>query len=272
MRTRRSLLAFCSLTILALGLMACSSTEETAEVVHDPAEWQALQDAQQALIGKRQELGTLRTVIDGSASEETAANFADIGEEELGTNAEALNDEVVSMAYDFVGSLVEFINKSINADGEETEIHQQAIRMKSDEDLATGQDFIDRGGEYQRAIDIFQQSLAFDPEYQALHDAIAKANDLRFMSEERFAEVKKKMTQAEVRKLLGALKGTNIQEFPERNVVGWFYRKDNGGAAAVYFKEKRKDDGNWLVYEADYDAIKPKVIGSDGNEEKAADG
>ncbi len=272
MRSRRSLLAFCSLMILALGLMACGSTEETAQVVHDPAEWQALQDAQQALNGKRQELANLRAVIDGSASDEIAAGFAEIAEEEFSVNAEAVNEEVVDMAFDFVGGLVEFINKSINADGEETEIHHLAIRMKSDEDLATGHDFIDRGGEYQRAIDIFQQSLAFDPEYQALHDAIASANDLRFMSEERFAEVKKKMTQAEVRKLLGALKGTNIQEFPNRNVVGWFYRKDNGGAAAVYFKEKRKDDGNWAVYEADYDAIKPKVISSDGSEEGAADG
>lgn len=272
MRTRRSLLALLSLTALVLGLVACGSTEEAEQVIHDPAEWQALQDAQQALNAKRQELSELRTYLEGDATEEQAAQYAETAQEELESRAESLNDEAIRMTDDFVSQLVDFINKSINADGEETEIHKQAIRMKSDEDLVTGQDFINRGGEYQRAIDIFEQSLLFDPEYQGLHDAIAEAKELRFMSEERFAQVKKKMSQKEVRKLLGPLKGTNIREFPERNAVGWFYRKDDGGAAAVYFKEKKKGDGDWVVYDADYEAVKPQVIGGEGDEGDAAEG
>ena len=85
------------------------------------------------------------------------------------------------------------------------------------------------------------------------------------MTEERFAQVKKKMTRDEVREILGQVMLSNLREYPERGVIGWFYRKEDGGAAAVYFREKRKGDDNWVVYDTNFNAVKQQVI--EGDEE-----
>jgi hypothetical protein len=84
------------------------------------------------------------------------------------------------------------------------------------------------------------------------------------MTQERFAQVKKGMTKDEVRELLGQVMLSNLREFPpakasDRPVEGWFYKKKDGGAAGVYFREKRKGQGDWAVYNVDFDAIKQKV-------------
>ncbi|MEM7515788.1 MAG: hypothetical protein AAF368_02540, partial [Planctomycetota bacterium] len=64
-------------------------------------------------------------------------------------------------------------------------------------------------------------------------------------------------TQAEVRGLLGTVKNTNVREFTEQNRIGWFYRKEDGGAGGVYFREKTEGSDDWIVEISDFDAIKP---------------
>ncbi|MEM1182520.1 MAG: hypothetical protein AAGM22_29505 [Acidobacteriota bacterium] len=65
------------------------------------------------------------------------------------------------------------------------------------------------------------------------------------------------MTQAEVGVLLGTVNNTHVREFTEQNRIGWFYRKEDGGAAGVYFREKEKGSDDWVVEISDFDAIKP---------------
>ena len=137
-----------------------------------------------------------------------------------------------------------------------------ALHLKSDEDMIAAQEWIDKGGDYRRAIDIYNTALRFDPDNEALKEALATAEELRFMSEERFEEAKKGMTEAEVRAVLGQVNLHNIKDFPERKVRAWFYPTAEGGAAAaVWFKEG--NDG-FKVYRVNYQEVKPK-----GEEESA---
>ncbi|MCP4658533.1 MAG: hypothetical protein GY856_24230, partial [bacterium] len=184
--------------------------------------------------------------------------------EELEARITALEEEINTLSDDFNARAAGFLNdQGLVVGGELNSLQRQAIDLKIDEDMVLAQGWIDEGGDYQRAINIYTDALRLDPENQRLKEAIATAEELRHMTKERFDQVKKKMTQDEVRELLGQVKLRNIREYPEDNVVGWWFRKADGGAAAIYFKEKKKGDGEWVVYEADFEALKQQVIGGE---------
>ena len=129
--------------------------------------------------------------------------------------------------------------------------------MKTHEDMIVAQEFIDKGGDYRRAIEIYQTALIADPNNEELQAAIAEAEELRFMNEERFSQVSKNMTEEEVREVLGPVYLQNIKRYEDQGVTAWYYRKQDGGAAGVFFQEKR---GVLKVYKFDFSAVKPQVI------------
>ena len=154
----------------------------------------------------------------------------------------------------FTGQLAGFINSQEIYEGEPlTEIQRAAFDMKDDEDILVAKEYIEKAGNYQKAIDIYTTALLADPTSEKLMAAKAEAEAMRYMTEERFAAAKKGMTRDEVRALLGTPKPTNVREF-EKGVIGWFYPKEEPRTAAgVYFREKK---GVYVVYSADFDAIK----------------
>lgn len=276
---RRALYALGTLTLAALGFAACAPREQV-----DPAAQQAAEDLawlkenKPILDEKRQELQEIREALKADAPEEQEAGAADEeGEppptrEELEGRATALADQIDTLFGEAGAKVVSYINNSdiqINSAGmvtsELTPDQRFVIDVKVDEDMRVAQEYIDKGGDYGRAIEIYQQSLKLDPENQDLAAAVVEAEELRWMTEERFAQVKKGMTQDEVRDLIGPVMLSNVREFPPptpsgQPVEGWFYKKKAGGAAGVYFREKKKGAGDWLVYNIDYDAIKQQVV------------
>lgn len=270
MRSGRKLFALTTLLFLALFSAACSQSDPEADIAAANEEaWTALQQAKQALDGKRQELVDLNGLIAEAASAESDDSEpasgepgADGGEgeavaptaEELAANLETLTGEVDDMTAAFSTQLVGFINDQSITEGQEfTDIQRQAFGMKGDEDILVAMEFIDIGGEYQRAIDILNNSLIPDPTNEALLAAKAKAEELRYMTEERFELVKKGMPKAEVRALLGIPKTTNQREF-DNGVTGWFYPKEEPNTAAGVFFQGEEDELS--VYKTDFNAVK----------------
>jgi hypothetical protein len=125
---------------------------------------------------------------------------------------------------------------------------QAAIRMKSDEDLAVAAEWIERGGDYRRAIEIYETQRRIDPEYAALSAALRRAREMREVTAERFARVERGMTQAQVRSILGPVNLRLVRSFPDRGVETWLYPQDEGGTAAVYFRRGAEDEP-FVVYE-----------------------
>lgn len=269
MRRGRSLFALFSLSVACLGLLACETgpSEEELQAAESAEDWAWLEQTKSELDAKRQELAELQERIanydpdaEGAGEADGAGEGAGEGEaealptlEELTAQAQALGEEIVAKADEFGAKLAQFINdQQIGVDSERTEVQRQAIRMKSDEDIELAKEYIEKGGDYGRAIDIYNQSLIFDPDNEKLLAAKAEAEELRYMTEERLAQVKKGMTQNEVRKLLGTPKGPNIREF-DQGVVGWFYPKEEPHTAAGVFFQKKKDV--LKVYKIDFNAV-----------------
>ncbi len=163
-------------------------------------------------------------------------------------------------ADEFSRHLVAFLNADPPRENEPLTARQaQAIRWKSEEDILLARDYVQRAGDFRRAIDILEAALALDPGYEALREELVLVRAARFVTAERFNQVKPGMGPDDVRGLLGAPNPHNVREYlehgPGRGVIGWFYPKDDhGSAAGVWFS---RETGSPKVYRVDFAAIQP---------------
>lgn len=224
------------------GLLAgCTDSEQTKQQAAAEArktEWTWLEGAKKDLDAKRQQLASLET---------QAAAGADVA-----AQLDTLNQEL-DKAEEALGSrLAAYINGDPPLVGEPLKPEQlAAARMKSSEDMVIAQEFITLGGDYRKAIEIYESALVLDPDNAALKTALAAAETNRYMSAERFAQVKKGMTQDQVRAALGVPLSRNMKDYPDKKVSAWFYPKnETGDAAGIWFNDKK------VAYQVSYDAVK----------------
>lgn len=282
------------LVLLLLALVACQPpAEEDAAPEINEQEWQALKTAKESVDQKRAERDELQEKLrmlqsgeapapeapadgaEGEGGEEGAGDAeAPMTAEELEARIAELAGEINSETDELARAIPEFMNTyfdlPVTAQGQVddaalTPMQREAIEMKVDEDIVLAKDYIRRGGEYDKALDIYQAALVLAPNYAPLTEAIADAETHQYMTEERFAQVEKKMTQDQVRELLGTVKRTNVRDYPEKKIVAWFYRRADGGAAGVYYKESKDGAEDWTVYQADFEAVKPPQAGGEAD-------
>jgi tetratricopeptide (TPR) repeat protein len=235
-----------ALFLLAVSLVATGGLAGCSRRGADPAqqgrataadaEWAWIQSTKKSVDAKRAELAQAR-----------AANSPGL---------EGLEREVASRAEELDRRIVGFINADPPAEGETLAGRRlEAVRLKSDEDILLAHEFIERGGDYRRAIEIYEAALAVDPDNPRLAEELEAARARRYMTAGRFAQVKKGMTEDEVRDLLGQPNLRDVREFPERGVTAWFYTRDvDGRAAAVWFSRASPRDVP-TVYMADFHAV-----------------
>lgn len=256
--------------LVLTGLAACGPSEEEIEAQADEQHRQLLADLesqQQELRAKRQELRDLEARLearleggpeedDGAGDGEGDAAEAEVeaAGEDLEARIQQLQTQVNDAAEDFYNAIGTFLNDEVPMlQGEEpTEIQKSALRMKSSEDMLLAREYIEKGGDYKRAINIYQQALLVDPDNPELQAALAEAQGNRFMTEERFSQVKNGMNEGEVREVLGPPNLYNVKEYPDQDVTAWYYPKNEQGAAAAVFFRPR--GGELRVYKIDFEA------------------
>jgi tetratricopeptide (TPR) repeat protein len=266
-----SLILLAVVGVMAIG--ACGSSGSDVDPARE-AEWASLVETKGGLDGLREEREQLRDALSAAkamAEEEDEAQ-AEAGDESGGDAEEpmtveeieaklaTMDDEIVEKADSFMQTLVAYLNADPMIEGEApTERQIAALRMKSSEDMVLAQEYIEKGGDYQRAISIYQNALSFDPENEELKAALETAMAERYMSEERFAQAKKGMTQDEIREVLGQVNLYNVRDYEDRDVTAWFFPTAEGGyAAAVWFRENKKS-GELEAYQLKYDAVSPET-------------
>lgn len=270
MRFNRASVFVVLLTTVAL-LPACGPGEPKVDPEVEAA-WTWLEENKQKLDEMRAELAEVQEMIanppaddamttdgegDGEGEGEEGAEPMPTAEE-LAAKAEELDKSITGLADEFGGQLAAFLNDPRNQmiEGEPlTERQMTAVQMKSSEDIELAREYVDKGGDYRRAIDILSKALELDPDNEALSTALADAEANRYMSEERFALAEEGMNKAQIREVLGQVNLRNVRPYEDKGVEAWFYATAEGGAAAaVWFRENKKS-GEWVVYELKYDAV-----------------
>lgn len=277
MKMKKTWVGITVLAMLAIVAVACGGAKQAKQDAARKQQWQELQTKKQQLDAKRKQLEDLRTQLkaaeaaaeeshgrhhhkEAAAKEAAASEAAKPTVADLETQVKTLDKSVENEADQFDQSLVDFINAKPIVEGTPpTEIQKQAIRMKSDEDMRLASVYITKGGDYRHAIEIYKNDLVIDPDYQALKDALAKAQAERYMTKERFEKVKRNMTADEVREAIGQVNLYNVKDYPEKHVTAWFYPKQDGGAAGVFFR-KDTNTGKLKVYASNFDAVKANQV------------
>jgi tetratricopeptide (TPR) repeat protein len=269
-RTRISVLI---LAVVTLAITGCAGDGATKVNEALEAEWAWLQESKKALDDMRAERADLILQLEESADSEEAVEPVE-GEEDSAAEPaepaepvvtpEELEAKIYALSDEFGQRLVGFINDPANAPivGEPLSERQlAALRLKSSEDIVLAQEYIEKGGDYRRAINIFEEALRVDPDNKDVLAAYEQAKADRWMSEERFAQAEKGMSDLEIRRLLGQPLPSNVRPYPEKQVVAWFYPTgEDRGAAGVYFNED-KSSGALKVYQTKYDAVAGKEEG-----------
>lgn len=240
---------------LALALSACSGEDEeaAAQAARD-ARLAELEQQKEALDGARAELAEMEERLAQAA----AGEGGEADPEALRAEIERRNSEITTAAEDLNAALTNFINEvaqtaEVGPGEPMPEAMQQAIALKAEEDMTLAREFITEGGDYARAIDMYGAILNYDPDNQRVKDAIAEAEAMRYMDQERFSQVEAGMTQAEVEELLGPVNVRNRREYPDQGIIAWYYPKSAArDAAGVWFRQR---DGRWEVYKLDFNAV-----------------
>lgn len=263
MRHYRITVLFTALIMALILTIGCSNAPVEEEAGVNLELYSALKAKKADLDAKRLELPELEAQLAAMGDEEEQAEE----KEALQTQIATLEAAIGTLVGEVGSEIVEFINSAGLLEGEEVPAEvKEAFAMKSSEDLVLAQEWIDKGGDYVKAIDIIKASLLNDPDNEALKTALASAEANRFMSEERFAAAEKGMSPDEVRAVLGQVNLRNTKEFPDKGVTLWMYKREDGGAAAVWYRANKKTD-ELEVYDVKYDYLVPKVVGPDGEVE-----
>jgi len=256
-RTLSALMILGALGVLG-SLAACSggSGKDDGQE-QSQARLDELRQEKASLDQERQDLAAMKEKLQQAKAGDLEEGAEPVDQDALQAQIDAKNDDITTKAEKLNADLVGFINENPPIEGEPiAPTVQEAMHLKAKEDIILAKEYITEGGDYARAIQIYDDILAFDPDSQAAKDAKAEAEAMRYMDEERFAGVKKGMNRAKVRSVLGTVNLRNTRDYPEKGLIAWYYPKDgNGAAAAVYFH--KKGDG-YEVYKTDFNAIKDK--------------
>src|SRR5581483_9841101 len=199
-RISLALLAIVSLSAMTAGCRdgvtgraAAARAREWATIT---AEKRALDVARTALREERARLRSAPVRADGTLADEASASLqkdVDARERAVASASRALEERLQRFATGFTVRAGEAPPPALVA----------AVHLKSDEDIAIAQEWIERGGDYRHALAIYEAQQRIDPAYAPLAEAIAHARDMRAVTPARCAQVRPGMSAVEVRALLG---------------------------------------------------------------------
>lgn len=236
-----------AVVILALTVvLGCGGdTKDKAAATDIAGEFAKVQQARGALDAARSTLETLRAEVDAlkgktNLAADEAARKADLESQLPG--AQRAFDEAYESDQD---ALSAFLNLVLNDEAlKGAPQTRDALRLYADGAIANASNFMDVSGDFGKAIDILQTAESYfefagAPVPDNLRGALERARMLRYLTKDRFDQLAKGMTEAQVKAITGTPLYANVRESEAqgRKIIMWLFPRDpaEGGAAAIYF-------------------------------------
>jgi hypothetical protein len=246
---RMNWIALATAAVLLAGCGGKSENKQAAQTAKRQQEWTQVEALKKTVDAKRAELASLKTEAAGGA--------------DVSAQLDATSKEATQLTDELTAKIAAYINEDPPVQGEPLRPDLvPAVRMNSAEGMLVAREYIDLGGDYRKAIDIYNTLLNLDPDNADLKAALADAEAKRFMTEDRFAAVKKGMSEDEVVAAIGRPLTRNVKDYPAKKITAWFYPKDDEGDAAGVFFQLQKD--KVVVYKSDFNFVKAKKPGEEG--------
>lgn len=246
-----------AVVVLALTVvLGCGgSTKEQSATADVAGEFAKVQEARSALDAARSALTDVRAELDAlnAKGNLTAEETARKGELE----AQLLDAQrAFDAAYeDDQNALSNFLNLALNDEAMKNAPQtREALRLYADGAIANAMNFMEVSGEYGKAIDVLQTAASYfefieAPVPEDLQATIEKAQRLRYLSKDRFDQITKGMTEAQVKAITGTPLYANVREAKAqgRTIISWLFPRDpaEGGAAAIYFDKGKVYATKW---------------------------
>lgn len=133
---------------------------------------------------------------------------------------------------------------------------RKALDLYAQEALVNAKDFMNRAGDYRRAIELLETAegyftaVNFAPPPE-LATVKAEAKSRRYLTKERFDLLKKGMTEDQVKVITGTPFYANIREneVKGRKIVTWLFNREDGEVAGLYFEKGKLYALKWNVKE-----------------------
>jgi len=264
---RNRLLAVCIALVAIAGLhQGCSRgpSEEELKLAAFQEQAAGIKQAYEDLLTLRAEIETARTTVAElqEIPENQLTDEQTLELEELTARLETAAVESETAFEEVQGMIADLLNVGINEYPESPET-AEALVIYADEAIFVAEDMVVKSGDYKKAIDHLANAESYFQaaglsSYHPLVAKIAELDDWRFVTQERFDQVKKGMTKDEVAALVGQVYFRNVQESPSKGVETWLYKKREGGAAAFYFKIKTQK-----VYDKNWEAVAAQTVVED---------
>lgn len=244
--------------VLVAGLgLGCGAKKDKAPAFDLAGEFAKVKAARSELTTVREQLGKLRQeltqlqAIEKPTPEQAArktALEAQLKQAQSAFDEAFNNDQSVLSAF-----LNVVLNDEALRGSSET---RQALALYAQESLLNARDFMDRAGDYRRAIELIETAEGYFTAINAtpppeLLTAKAEAKAKRYISKENFDRIKKGMTEEQVKAITGTPFYANVREnnVKGKKVVSWLLNRQDGEAAAVYFERGKVYALKWNVKE-----------------------
>lgn len=261
MRIRRILLGLVAIPLIMAPLTGCGGkAKEEAQKLAQlgdqlsqiKADWAGLRQQREDLAAARSALAEAEAVPARKRDDASKAQL-----QELPAKITEL-EQSTSAGYDALQEkLAAFLTTGLN-EYPDAPATSEGLKIYADEGIFNAEDIIRKSGDYKKAIETLQtaksyfETVGLEP-YGPLKDAMTRYDDLRYITRERFDQIKKGMTEDEVSAIAGVPYYMNKKRDEKRGVEYWLYPRREGGAAAVYFNKRR------TAYSKKFDAVKPKI-------------
>lgn len=207
--------------LLALALTACASAAPPS--VPNEREWQQL-------LSRYRTLQSARAAVPSHAADVSRRERIEIA-------ANALRQSEQGWTR-FLDDLREYYERTADP---------RAAQIYADERVRIGDTYADLLSRWDRAIEMYRAALALDPSHAVARQRLARAEQMRWVSLERFSRIREGMTERQVEQLVGLPREDWIRQQAQGSRVFsvWIYPRNDGGAAAVYFEGGVVYHANW---------------------------
>lgn len=254
MRLARLTVAIAVVAGLALG---CGPKKDKTPAFDAAGEFAKVKAARTELTAARDQLNTLRNEMAPLQDLEQLSPQQSARKSELDTQIKQAQTKFDDAFNNDQSLLSAFLNVMLNDEtlrgSSET---RQALALYAQESLLNARDFMDRAGDYRRAIELLETAEGYFTAVNATPPAelLAAKNEAkarRYISQENFDRLKKGMTEEQVKVITGTPFYANIRENEVRGkkVVSWLLNRQDGEVAALYFEKGKLYALKWNVKE-----------------------